>query len=131
MPDVSKEMRFQTARSGGKGGQHVNKVETMVEGYWKAADSMLFSEEEKSRIEKVLASKMNEEGEIMVRCRETRSQAGNKAIVIKKMNELVRKALIKRKTRKATSPTKESREKRLESKKIQSQLKESRRKFRD
>jgi ribosome-associated protein len=131
MPDVNKEMRFQTARSGGKGGQHVNKVETMVEGYWKVADSLLFNEEEKTRISKALSGKMNEEGEVMVRCRETRSQAGNKAIVIKKMNELVRKALVKRKVRKATSPTKQSKEKRIEAKKIKSQIKETRKKVRE
>ena len=47
MIDVIKEITFKTARSGGKGGQHVNKVETMVEGYWKVESSKLFSEEEK------------------------------------------------------------------------------------
>lgn len=131
MPDISRELRFQTARSGGKGGQHVNKVETMVEAYWKVNDSNLFSDEEKQRLMQVLAGKMNEEGEVMLRCRETRSQAGNKAIVIEKMNELVRKALIKRKTRKATAPTRESKEKRLESKKKVSEIKESRRRIKE
>lgn len=131
MPDISRELRFQTARSGGKGGQHVNKVETMVEAYWKVEDSVLFNEEEKQRLRQVLAGKMNEEGEVMLRCRETRSQAGNKAIVIEKMNELVRKALIKRKTRKATAPTRQSKEKRLESKKKVSEIKETRRRIRE
>lgn len=131
MPDISRELRFQTARSGGKGGQHVNKVETMVEAYWKVEDSVLFNEEEKQRLRQVLAGKMNEEGEVMLRCRETRSQAGNKAIVIEKMNELVRKALIKRKTRKATSPTRQSKEKRLESKKKVSEIKVSRRRIKE
>jgi ribosome-associated protein len=130
MPDISRELRFQTARSGGKGGQHVNKVETMVEAYWKVEDSVLFNEEEKQILREVLAGKMNEEGEVMLRCRETRSQAGNKAIVIEKMNELVRKSLIKRKTRKATVPSRQSKEKRLESKKKVSEIKESRRRIR-
>lgn len=131
MRSLSREMRFQTARSGGKGGQHVNKVETMVEGYWKVQDSMLFTEEEKTRILQALVNKLNEEGEVMLRCRETRSQAENKAIVIKKMNALVQKALVIRKKRKATSPTRQSKEKRLESKKIKSQIKEARKKVRE
>lgn len=109
----------------------MNKVETMVEAYWKVEDSVLFNEEEKQRLRQVLAGKMNEEGEVMLRCRETRSQAGNKAIVIEKMNELVRKALIKRKTRKATSPTRQSKEKRLESKKKVSEIKVSRRRIKE
>jgi ribosome-associated protein len=131
MPDVRKEMRFKTARSGGKGGQHVNKVETLVEGYWNIAQSRLFSDEQQALLSEKLSKKLNEEGELVVRCSQTRSQLENKEIAIRKMNQLIEKALIPVKQRKATKPTKASKIKRLESKKKTAEKKESRKKIID
>lgn len=129
MRDIRDEISFKTARSGGKGGQHVNKVETMVEGYWFVDGSLLFSDEEKKRLREKLSAKINAEGYLQVRSQSERTQLGNKSEVIKKMNALVTKALVIPKKRKATKPTEASVSKRLETKKTISEKKTGRRKI--
>ena len=128
MPDITYEIKFKTARSGGKGGQNVNKVETMVEGYWDIAGSALFNEDEKKLITEKLINRINADGLLLVKSQTERSQLGNKQQVIKKMNLLISKALIVRKKRKKTKPSKESKEKRLETKKKTGEIKLARKK---
>lgn len=130
MTDISKEIQFQTARSGGKGGQNVNKVETMVMGFWKPDDSVLFTDEEKQRIKEKLIHKINADGFLLVKSQVHRSQLSNKEEVVRKMNELVKQALTKKKARIATATPKGVKEKRIENKKRKAEIKEGRKKIR-
>lgn len=121
------EIHITFARSGGAGGQNVNKVSSKAIVHWRVGASRIFTDEEKMRIRIKLANRLNYADEIVIAAEEERSQPQNRALAIQRLRTLVASAIRVPKLRRPTRPTKSSKIKKLESKKKHSILKKRRR----
>ena len=114
---IISELQFKAIRSSGPGGQHANKVSSKVEVAFDVQNSNGLSEKEKNRLYLKLQSKLSKNGLLVLQCDESRSQHTNKSIVIKRLLDLLKTALVVPKKRKPSKPSRSSIEKRLKSKK--------------
>ncbi|MNK04769.1 Peptidyl-tRNA hydrolase ArfB [compost metagenome] len=126
--DILKVVSFKTSRSGGKGGQNVNKVSSKVELIFNIDDAHFFTEEEKLRLKDKLASRLDTEGLLHVVSQEDRSQLLNKQRTVLKLITILKVGLEVQKPRKASKIPKSVKEKRLANKAQLAQKKEGRRK---
>jgi ribosome-associated protein len=126
---IKPEIEIRTSRSGGPGGQHVNKTETRVQLFFNIPASRLLSEEESEILLKVLASRLTGDGTLIISSESGRSQLKNKELAFKKLDRMLSKAFTKKKKRKPTKPTKAAKEKRLKQKRQHSEKKQQRGKY--
>jgi len=124
--ELQKEVTYKTSRSGGKGGQNVNKVSSKVELLFDINQSILFTDEQKTLLQSKLQTRLNKDGYLQVMCEEERSQYLNKKKALEKLQLILTHALHQPKSRKATKPSKAMIEARLANKKLQSAKKASR-----
>ena len=127
--ELIKEVIFKTSRSGGKGGQNVNKVSSKVELVFNIASSYFFTEEQKALLQERLAHRLDTDGNLHIISQEDRSQLLNKQRTVIKLVDLLTKCLHVQKKRKPTKIPKAVIEKRLTNKLLTSQKKKDRKRF--
>lgn len=120
------EIDFISQRSGGPGGQNVNKTNSSVQLRWDFHQSQILSEDQKTLIQKKLSNMINSDGTLYIRSELHRDFEKNKKDALEKLQAHLTKAFFKPKPRKATKPTRGSKERRIAGKKIKSDIKKAR-----
>jgi ribosome-associated protein len=121
------EIEVAVARSGGPGGQHVNKTETKIEVRWKPAESAALGERDRAWLLAALRNRLTSEGWLIVTSSETRSQHRNRGEALTRLADLVRAALRRPKRRIPTRPSRRAAVRRLEDKRRRGRRKQERR----
>lgn len=123
---LKSELTYKYVRSSGSGGQNVNKVSSKAELYFHVEDSKVFSEVEKQKLVEFFKNRLNKDGVLVLACDESRSQFRNKAIVTRRLLELIEEGLKEEKKRIRTKIPKAAKRKRLKRKRINSEKKANR-----
>ena len=120
------ELRESASRSGGPGGQHVNKTSTRVTLRWCVAESVALADAQRARLLRRLRPKLTRGGDLVVHARRFRSRGRNRELARERLAELVREALATPKTRVPTRRSRASRERALAAKRRRARLKQTR-----
>lgn len=127
--EIIKYVVFKTSRSGGKGGQNVNKVSSKVELVFNVSNASFLSAEQQALLEDKLVNRLDSEGNLHIVSQEDRSQLLNKQRTVIKLVDLLNKCLHVQKKRKPTKVPKSVIEKRLANKSVVAQKKKNRKNF--
>ncbi len=122
------ELEFSFARSGGPGGQNVNKVSTKVVLHWNVTASEALPPDAKARFLSLHANRINAAGQLVLECSETRSQAKNRELCLERLKDLVAQAMKRPKTRIKTKPGKGAKARNRKAREVHSAKKAMRRK---
>lgn len=125
---IINELKFKAVRSSGAGGQHVNKVSSKIELTFDIVGSLGLTEDEKFRLHQKLSSRVTKLGVLILQCSDSRSQHKNKELAIKKLIDILKTNLYIPKKRKPTKPSRNSVQKRLDTKQKHAIKKANRRK---
>jgi ribosome-associated protein len=121
------ELTARATRAGGPGGQHVNTSSTRIELVWNVHESRALTDEQRERLLARLGARLDADGALRVVASASRSQLQNRRAAEERLAELVRRALVRRRKRIATRPSRAAVERRLEAKKKRSHKKRNRR----
>lgn len=125
------ELTFRATRAGGPGGQHVNTSSTRVELWWDAAASPSLTPVQRQRVLAALGHRLTEDGKLRLVASETRSQSRNREAAVARFRAVLAGALAVRKVRRPTRPSRASKERRLQEKRVRSTRKQERRRPHD
>jgi len=120
------DLEWSAARGSGPGGQNVNKVASKVELRFDLAGTPALNWAVKERLRSLAANRLDSEGRILITCQESRDQRSNLEAALRKLRQLILKALVPPKRRRPTKPTRASKERRLDSKRVHSDKKRRR-----